>query len=76
MKSILLFVLVLLLQQAHAQVPEKYALIVAISNYAPGTGWNKFNAENDIPFIKEALKRQGFKETNIHIMRDKQGTKT
>ena len=76
MKSILLFVLVLLLQQASAQVPEKYALIVAISNYAPSTGWNKLNSENDIPLIKESLKRQGFKEENIRIMRDKEGTKT
>jgi metacaspase-1 len=33
--------------------PEKLALIVAISNYAPSTGWNKLNAENDIPCIKE-----------------------
>ncbi|MEJ8818080.1 caspase family protein [Lacibacter sp. H407] len=76
MKSILLFVLVLLLQQASAQVPEKYALIVAISNYAPSTGWNKLNSANDIPLIKESLKRQGFKEENIRIMRDKEGTKT
>ncbi|MBY0477104.1 MAG: caspase family protein [Chitinophagaceae bacterium] len=55
--------------------PEKLALIVAISNYAPSTGWNKLNAENDIPLIKEALKRQGFKEENIRIIRDKEATK-
>ncbi len=75
MKSILLFVFILVLQQASAQVPEKYALIVAISNYAPSTGWNKLNSENDIPLIKESLKRQGFKEENIRILRDKEGTK-
>ncbi len=55
--------------------PEKLALIVAISNYAPSTGWNKLNSENDIPLIKEALKRQGFKEENIRIVRDKEATK-
>lgn len=76
MKSILLFVFTVMLLQATAQEKDKYALIVAISNYAPSTGWNKLNAENDIPLIKESLKRQGFKEENIRILRDKEGTKT
>jgi hypothetical protein len=76
MKLIVLFGFLLLLQQATAQPLEKYAVIVAISNYAPSTGWNKLNSENDIPLIKESLKRQGFKEENIRILRDKDGTKT
>lgn len=65
----------MLLLQAAAQTPEKYAVIVAISNYAPSTGWNKLNSENDIPLIREALKRQGFKEANIRVIRDKEATK-
>lgn len=55
--------------------PGKLALIVAISKYAPSTGWNNLNSENDIPLIREALKRQGFKEENIRIVRDKEATK-
>jgi len=65
----------MLLLHAAAQTPEKYAVIVAISNYAPATGWNMLNSENDIPLIREALKRQGFKEANIRIIRDKEATK-
>lgn len=65
----------MLLLHAAAQTPEKYAVIVAVSNYAPSTGWNMLNSENDIPLIREALKRQGFKEANIRILRDKEATK-
>ena len=75
MKLIFCIILNVLLVNATAQVPEKYALIVAISNYAPSTGWNPLNSENDIPLIKESLKRQGFKEANIRILRDKEATK-
>ena len=75
MKFILTIVYSLLLFAALGQLPEKYALIVAVSNYAPSTGWNELNSENDIPLIREALKRQGFKEANIRIIRDKEATK-
>ncbi len=56
--------------------PKKIALIVAISNYAPNSGWNALNSENDVPLIKEALLRQGFPESNILILRDREATKT
>ncbi len=75
MKPFFSILLSVLLLQAAAQTPEKYAVIVAISNYAPSTGWNKLNSENDIPLIRESLKRQGFKEANIRIIRDKEATK-
>lgn len=75
MKPFFSILLSVLLLQAAAQTPEKYAVIVAISNYAPSTGWNKLNSENDIPLIRESLKRQGFKEANISIIRDKEATK-
>ena len=76
MKLFLLLTLSSLLLHATAQTTEKYALIVAVSNYAPSTGWNDLNADNDIPLIKESLKRQGFKEENIRVIVDKEATKT
>jgi hypothetical protein len=60
-------------QQEQGQ--NKLALIVAISNYKPGTGWNPLASEKDIPLIKEALKKQGFKEQNIVVLKDAQATK-
>jgi metacaspase-1 len=58
-----------------AQEPNKLAVIVAISQYALQTGWNDLNSANDIPLIKEALIRQGFKAENIVIVKDKEATK-
>ncbi len=70
-----LFILVIALPVLAQKEPNKLALIVAISNYAPSTGWNKLNTDNDVILIREALKRQGFKEENIRILRDKEATK-
>ncbi|HMP88236.1 MAG TPA: caspase family protein, partial [Lacibacter sp.] len=55
--------------------PNKFALIVAISRYKPGTGWNNLASEKDIPLIRDALKKQGFPEQNIVVLRDQQATK-
>lgn len=70
-----LFLLIAGLPVFAQKEPNKLALIVAISKYAPSTGWNSLSSENDIPLVKEALKRQGFKEENIRIVRDKEATK-
>lgn len=58
-----------------AQTPKKLALIVAISNYKPETGWNSLASANDVPLIKEALLKQGFKEADIIVMKDAACTK-
>ncbi|MBS4065967.1 MAG: caspase family protein [Chitinophagaceae bacterium] len=71
----LLPVLLSLTLQTTAQTPKKLALIVAISNYKPETGWNKLASANDVPLIKEALKKQGFQEADIVVMEDKAATK-
>lgn len=73
--SFFLFLLIAGLPVFAQKEPTKLALIVAISKYAPSTGWNNLSSENDIPLVKEALKRQGFKEENIRIVRDKEATK-
>jgi metacaspase-1 len=71
----LLPVLFLFTMQATVQSQNKRALIVAISKYKPGTGWNDLASANDIPLIKEALLKQGFKEADIVVMKDAACTK-
>jgi hypothetical protein len=76
MRSFLIYSVLMICFAVKAQQPNKLAVIVAISKYAPNTGWNNLNSENDVPLIKESLKRQGFPENNILILRDKEATKT
>lgn len=73
--KLLLSVLLLFSLQTWAQAPKKLALIVAISKYKPGTGWNDLASANDVPLIKEALLKQGFKESDIVVMKDAACTK-
>lgn len=63
--------------EKHKQVSneKKWALIVAISNYPDSTGWNKINAENDVPLITNMLLRQGFQEDNILVLEESNATK-
>lgn len=76
MKLFLSALFIVFTLSAAAQQPQKLAVVVAISNYAPNSGWNSLNSENDVALIREALKRQGFAENNILIIRDKEATKT
>lgn len=71
----LLPVLFLFTMQATVQAQNKRALIVAISKYKTGTGWNDLASANDIPLIKEALLKQGFKDADIVVMKDAACTK-
>ena len=57
-----------------AQEPNKFALIVAISNYPASTGWAKLSSINDVKLLKDALERQGFRQENIKVITDKQAT--
>ncbi|MCY7352567.1 MAG: caspase family protein [Cytophagaceae bacterium] len=58
----------------------KHALIIAIGDYPNGTGTNKgttdwpdINSANDVPLIRESLRKQGF--TDIVVLRDTQATR-
>ena len=53
---------------------EKIALIVAIGDYPAESGWMKISSENDVPLIKSALIKQGFKEESIAIIQDAEAT--
>lgn len=56
--------------------PKKLALIIAVSEYAPHTGWTKTSANHDVPLIKTALSKQGFDTTNdLILLQNEQATK-
>lgn len=69
--TILLFLFALQLQGT----PKKVALIVAIGDYPEELGWRKIGSSNDVNLIKSALIHQGFKESDIRVIVDKDATK-
>lgn len=73
MKSLLTFFLLLLISTT--VFAEKYALIVAVGDYAETTGWTKINAVNDVPLIEKALLSQAFKAQNIYTIIDEDATR-
>ncbi|MCC6721031.1 MAG: caspase family protein [Bacteroidia bacterium] len=74
MKKLMILMGVMLIV-AYAQAQSKIALIVAIGNYDPSTGWSNISSQNDVPLIKAALIKQGFSEKDILVIRDAQATK-
>lgn|GEM_PF-6168663 len=46
-------------------VPVKHALVVAISEYSPSSGFRHIDADNDLKIIMKLLKQQGFTDTII-----------
>lgn len=50
---------------------NKYALIIGIGKYK---FWDKISSDNDVPYIKAALIKQGFPDANISILMDEQAT--
>ena len=54
---------------------EKIALIVAIGDYPPESGWMKINSHNDVPLVMDALLAQGFQEEDITVLKDADATK-
>ena len=58
---------------AGVESPRKRALIVAISNYAPGTGWWSISSHRDVPLVRSALQGQGF--STIATLSDERATR-
>ncbi len=54
---------------------EKRALVVAIGKYSPESTWPSINSENDVPIIISALKKQGFSQQHIAVLRNEHATK-
>lgn len=76
-KLITISITAILLFLTQVTMAEKYALIVAIGDYPdPGkNGWGKISSSNDLPLIKTALEKQGFKTDNIATLQDAAATK-
>ena len=55
--------------------PTKHALIVAIANYAPGTGWMPISSDRDVELIRAALLQQAFSNDRIQVLTDAKATK-
>ncbi len=61
--------------QATAADPPKSALLVAVGNYPPESGWKKISSLNDVVLLRKALTKQGFAEGEIHVLADEAATK-
>ena len=53
--------------------PVKHALVVAISNYSPTSGFRHIDADNDLKIIMKLLGQQGF--TDTIVLQNQQATK-
>ena len=54
----------------------KRALVVAIANYPPSSGWGELSSLNDIPLIKNTLLKQQFQSENIDIITEEAATRS
>ncbi|MEO8149754.1 MAG: caspase family protein [Bacteroidia bacterium] len=78
-KYTILIIVLLLPGKILAQTfKTKHALIIAISNYPSGSGWDRQNplsSSKDAELIEKFLEKQEFKANNISIVSDKEATK-
>lgn len=74
-RILLLLPLVFALLSSGTQQPQKRALIIAIGEYEPSTGWKKISSGNDIKYVRSALESQGFDPANIDTLVNEKATK-
>ena len=70
----ILFILLHCVSSLNAQTNR--ALVVGISKYPDGSGWDKTHAQNDLRLICPLLIENGYSEENIIVLADEQATKT
>lgn len=54
---------------------KKVAILIAVGGYPNGSGWGDISSISDIPLITNALKKHGFQNKNIYIIKDENATK-
>ncbi|MBK8492407.1 MAG: caspase family protein [Saprospirales bacterium] len=54
--------------------PQKRALIIAIGQYGPRTGWDDIHSENDLPLVREAARHLGIPDDHVQVLQDKAAT--
>lgn len=75
-KSVLLILVCFSFYPAHvAAQGGKHALIIAVGDYQPETGWKAISSKNDVLLIQSALIAQGFEESKITVILDEKATK-
>lgn len=58
-----------------AQTAQKYALLIGIGQYPKEGGWATINSPNDLVVISEALKKRGFPDDHIFIIKNEAATR-
>lgn len=53
---------------------EKRALVIGIGTYAPDSGWDAINGDNDIALVQEMLQANGFSLNHIATLQNEQAT--
>lgn len=53
---------------------HKRALLIGIGSYPRGTGWRSLSSANDIRYLSEALRIQGFDSSRIAVLADEAAT--
>lgn len=54
--------------------PTRRALLIAVGNYAPNSGWSNLASGRDADLLHNTLILQGFTDKNIKILRDSAAT--
>ena len=74
-KATVIFFLLVCACTPLAILARKHALVVGVSTYMPGGGWNNLNSHNDVVAVKEALLLQGFPAADIVVLEDSDATR-
>ncbi|MEM6720600.1 MAG: caspase family protein [Bacteroidota bacterium] len=71
-----LFLSCMLLSFLAVNAQTKQAFMVGIGNYEEsGLDWHDISGDNDVIYLKDFLMAQGFKEKDIHLLRNQEATK-
>lgn len=54
--------------------PQKRALIIAIGNYGPFTGWDSIHSENDLPLVLDAARQLGIPDSGTLVLKNEEAT--
>ncbi len=73
-KHLLLFLAICIFPNLLQAQSTRRALLIAVGNYAPGSGWSNLASGRDADLLRNTLLVQGFSEKNIQILRDSAAT--
>lgn len=71
----ILFLAIWALPYLLAAQSARRALLIAVGQYAPATGWPALSSGRDAELLQSVLLREGFPEANIRVLRDSAATR-